>query len=60
MDFPDGFKRIECGVFGHCPSLRVIQLPDKLEKVGINCFNGSGIEDIVFPASTKEIGAWAF
>lgn len=60
IDLPDGFKRIECGVFANCSSLRTIQLPDKLERIGISCFSGSGIEDIVFPASMREIGSWAF
>ena len=39
---------------------REVVIPEGTERIGNYWFYGCGIEDITFPASVKEIGAWAF
>ena len=57
---PEGLKSIGDDAFLGCESLKGIQLPDGLEKIGAWCFYESGLEEIVLPASTKEVGKSAF
>lgn len=40
--------------------MRGVKLPDSLEKIGDFCFSASGIEELVLPASVREVGANAF
>lgn len=40
--------------------MKGIALPAGLETIGRYCFYESGIEEIILPASVKEIGAFAF
>ena len=37
-----------------------VQLPDGLERIGIECFWEGGIEELILPESVREIGAGAF
>ena len=46
--------------FCHCGSLTKINLPGRLEKVGVGCFSYCGLEEITLPASVREVGAKAF
>ena len=60
--FGDGsqLKKIGGCAFCGCTRQKNIQFPDGLETIGIGCFRNSGIEDVVLPASVKEVGAGAF
>ena len=60
INLPEGLKTIENSLFFGCTSLKCIRLPDGFERIGIECFRGSGLEELVLPASVKEIGAKAF
>ena len=60
INIPERFKSIECCAFQNCKSLKSIRLPDGLEKIGALCFQNSCLEEIILPASVKEVGAWAF
>ena len=53
-------KKIGDYVFWYCTSLRSIQFPDCLETIGRYCFSDSCLEDVVIPASVKNIEPWAF
>lgn len=46
--------------FDECICLKKISLPDGLEKIGRRCFSRTALEELVIPASVKEIGAEAF
>ena len=39
---------------------REVVIPEGTERIGNHWFYGCDIEDITFPASVREIGAWAF
>ena len=60
--FEEGSKLKTIGerAFEYCGSLKNIQFPDCFETIGINCFWGSGLEEIVLPASVKNIGSGVF
>ena len=53
-------KKIGDYAFCNCTVLKNVQLPDGLETIGTDCFWNSGLEEVVFPASVREIGACAF
>ena len=46
--------------FSHCQELKTIKLHDNLEKIGIDAFRYTNIEEIVIPDSVQEIGKYAF
>ena len=48
-------KKIGNVAFCNCTNLKNVQLPDGLETIGICCFEDSGLEEIIFPASVKSI-----
>ena len=48
---PSTLKRIEYNAFCNCKNLRSISLPERLEFIGTDCFRGSALESIEFPAS---------
>ena len=60
ITFPEGLTSIERYAFSECRWLAHVQLPERLEKIGANCFANSGLEEIVFPASMREVGTRAF
>ena len=60
VDLPDELESIDYDAFSYCENLKNIQLPNGLKKIGIRCFAKSGLEEIVFPASVREVGAEAF
>ena len=37
-------KTMHDSVFDDCYNLKNVQFPDGLEKIGAECFNGSGLE----------------
>ena len=48
-------EKIGNHAFCGCISLKNIQFPDGLETIGVECFESSDLEKIVFPASVKDI-----
>lgn len=60
--FEEGSKLKIIGesAFSDCKSLKNIQLPDGLEKIGAQCFNGSGLDKLILPSSVKRIEARTF
>ena len=57
---PSTLKRIEHGAFCFCKELKSISLPERLEFIGRNCFNQSGLEFIELPSSLRTILRSAF
>ena len=57
---PSTLKDIECNTFENCKNLKSVWLPDKLERIGKQCFRGSGLEELMIPKSIKSIGDGAF
>lgn len=57
---PEGITEIGGSAFEDVESLKSVQLPSTLEKIGEKTFVGSGIEKIVIPESIKEIPDYAF
>ena len=53
-------KKLGNYAFCWCTNLRNIQFPDGLEAIGIGCFFGSGLKEVVLPASVNKVGADAF
>lgn len=48
------------GTFSQCTELETVVLSKKIERIDFAVFGGSGIKEIVIPASVKEIGRCAF
>ena len=48
-------RRIEYSAFEDCKNLKSIQLPEKLEYIGIQCFRNSGLEEIELPGSLRVV-----
>lgn len=53
-------KTIGKDAFYQCTNLAKINLPNGLEQIGVYCFAFSGLEEINFPTSVREVGAGAF
>ena len=60
VNLPGGLKRMERRAFYGCVSLRHIQLPCRLQRIRGGCFSQSGLCEIIFPASMREVGPLAF
>lgn len=56
----DSLLRIQGGVFMRTPNLKNVKLNDRLEYIGEQAFNNSGLEYIVIPRSVEFIGSEAF
>ena len=52
---PSTLRRIECGAFADCASLKSVSLPEALEYLGRYCFQGSALEEVTFPRNLKKI-----
>ena len=59
---PSSVKRLDDGAFkGHGNLKRIIfQRGSQLEKIGRNCFQGSGLEEFVAPDSLRVVGSGTF
>lgn len=59
---PKSVEVIEQGAFRKCENLKRVsfQARSRLEKIGVECFEYSGLEEITLPASVREVGAEAF
>ena len=53
-------KVIEREAFYSCSSLQNIQLPDYVEEIGLDAFNGTGLESFVAPPSLRVLRQSAF
>lgn len=60
VSLPKGLESIELGAFESCNSLSSVRFPDGLVKLGVQCFAGSRICNVVLPESVREVGAEAF
>ena len=60
VQLPSTLKRIEYAAFCDCKSLKSIELPENLEKIGIGAFSKSELNNIEFPASLRVISQAAF
>ena len=60
VKLPSTLRKMEYSVFDECENLKKIELSEGLEYIGKWCFRESGLEDIMFPSSVKNVGAQAF
>lgn len=60
INLPDGLVNVDDWTFCDCKNLKNIRLPSGLEKIGVACFYGSGLEEVILPASVKEVCADTF
>lgn len=54
---PEWLNIIEFDAFHGCENLKNIRFPDKLEEIGARCFKRTGLEELIFPVSVKNIAA---
>lgn len=52
---PDGTKEIKDFEFAGRRELRHLVIPDSVERIGVGAFNESGVEEVIMPASLREI-----
>ena len=60
LDEGSRLKAMQNNAFNGCMNLKSIRFPDGLERIGVECFCGSSLEEVILPESVKEVGAWAF
>ena len=60
VSLPSTLKRIERGSFKECLHLNSVQLPNRLEEIGLHVFEGSGLESVELPSSVRVIHQGAF
>ena len=53
-------RALEEGTFYGCWDLRRVEVPNGLERIGKQCFEYSGIEEVTLPGALREIGEDAF
>lgn len=51
---PDGVTSIGSSAFRNCSSLTSVRLPDTLETLDVGAFQGTGLTEVILPASLKE------
>ena len=47
-------------MFYLCEDLKSVEIPNGVEYIGEDCFEGSGVEKIMLPGTLKEIDKYAF
>ena len=57
---PSTLRRIEYGTFSTCGNLRSIVLPDRLEYLGVECFQRSALESVMLPPALNTVSEGAF
>lgn len=60
VKLPSTLKRLEAQTFSLCINLKSIDIPNSIEYIGEECFEGSGVKEITFPSTLKEIGEDVF
>lgn len=60
ISLPSSVKTLGCSAFSGCSSLRTISLPESLREIMLNCFGGSGIEEIVIPSKIRVLPDMVF
>ena len=55
VNLPKGITLIEAVTFYNCKNIREITIPEKVTKVDWNAFSGTGIKELVFPSSIKNL-----
>ena len=57
ISIPDGVRELCDGCFKRCESLRRVTFGpcSSLERIGVSCFEGSGVEEFVVPDSVREL-----
>lgn len=56
----NALKTIGQEAFRYCTGLKSIEFSARIESLGNNAFDGSGLEEIVIPPSVKKVGSSAF
>ena len=60
MRFPQTLKVIRKDAFADSSDLKVVQLPDSVEEIGLDAFRQTGVENFVAPKSLRIIRQSAF
>lgn len=60
VHLPSTLKRLGKNTFHTCDNLKSIQLPQRLEYVGENCFSYSGVRELTLPSLLEEARYNAF
>ena len=55
VNLPKGITLIDAVTFDNCKNIREITIPEKVTKVDWNAFSGTGIKELVFPSSIKNL-----
>ena len=55
VNLPKGITLIDAVTFYNCKNIREITIPEKVTKVDWNAFSGTGIKELVFPSSIKNL-----
>lgn len=61
LTIPDGFTSIKAGVFFGCKYITgPVVIPGSVTALGLQCFNGSGITELLLPNTVTSIDSYAF
>ena len=55
VNLPKGITLINAVTFDNCKNIREITIPEKVTKVDWNAFSGTGIKELIFPSSIKNL-----
>ena len=55
VNLPKGITLIDAVTFYNCKNIREITIPEKVTKVDWNAFSGTGIKELIFPSSIKNL-----
>ena len=55
VNLPKGITLINAVTFDKCKNIREITIPEKVTKVDWNAFSGTGIKELIFPSSIKNL-----
>ena len=55
VNLPKGITLIDAVTFYNCKNIKEITIPEKVTKVDWNAFSGTGIKELVFPSSIKNL-----
>ena len=55
VNLPKGITLIDAVTFYNCKNIKEITIPEKVTKVDWNAFSGTGIKELIFPSSIKNL-----